>query len=113
MKLGAFGSSLCRVSKNGTFVNTYGTSVPKLAEHNYWNCSPIVLAIMDYGYSFLNNKRIYKAENIYQFTSTHRAPGSGRTIFDWSICTRFNNKKHAGNALLHIMNEASYEEGDY
>jgi hypothetical protein len=113
MKLGAFGSSLCRVSKNGTFVNTYGVSVSKLAEYDYWNCSPIDLAIMDYGYSFLNNRLIHKAENIYGIISTHRVPGSSRTIFDWSVCTRFNNKKHVGNKLLHIMNKVSYEEGDY
>ena len=35
MKLGAFGSSLCRVSKNGTFVNTYGTTVSRLCDREY------------------------------------------------------------------------------
>lgn len=114
MKLGAFGSSLCRVTKNGAFVNTRGTTVSKLADHDYWNCSPIVLAIMDYGYSFLSNRRVYKVENIYSIINTDRVAKSNRTIFDWSVRTRFNNKKHVKvNTLLHIMNDATYKEGDY
>lgn len=114
MKLGSFGSSLCRVSKNGTFVNTRNVTVSMLAEHDYWDCNSILLAIFDYGHSFLSNRRMYKAISIYDLVDMHRVAGSNRTIFDWSVYTRFINKKHAKvNPLLNIMNSVSYEEGDY